>query len=186
MGETYAGREMVASGTAPRGVRYDVPERHAGAPRRMRYRCGVIRSPAPGDVPGFTVPDAELVFRASRAGGPGGQHVNTSSTRVEVVWDVAGSPSLDEAIRARLLTRLETRLDSEGRLRVVASGSRSQLRNREDATARLKEVVRRALAERKPRKRTRPPAAAKAQRLDRKRRRGALKRTRRPARHDED
>src|SRR6202008_3966590 len=104
-------------------------------------------------MPGVAIPLSELSFRASRSGGPGGQHVNTSSTRVEVWWDVAASPSLSEDQRQRLLSRLASRLDGAGRLRLVSSTSRSQLRNREDATERLCEVVARALAVPKPRKR---------------------------------
>lgn len=131
------------------------------------------------------IPLAELVYRASRSSGPGGQHVNTSSTRIEVVWDVASSAALDEAARARLLARLGRRLDSAGRLRVVSGEFRSQLRNREAVTERLRALVAGALALPKRRKRTSPPAAAKAARLEAKRRRAALKRTRR-ARPDDD
>jgi len=131
------------------------------------------------------LPLAELEFRASRSGGPGGQHVNTSSTRIEVWWDVAGSPSLSEEQRARLLTRLAPRLDSSGRIRLVASGTRSQLRNREEATERLREVVAAALVVPRKRKPTRPTRAAKAARVESKRRRSATKRDRRPpARED--
>ncbi len=130
--------------------------------------------------PTLRVPTAELEYRASRSGGPGGQHVNTSSTRIEVWWDVAGSPSLDEEQRARLLTRLASRLDTGGRLRLVSSGSRSQLRNREEVTERLRDVVAEALVIPKKRKKTKPSRAAKAARLDHKRRRSATKRDRRP------
>jgi ribosome-associated protein len=135
--------------------------------------------------PALLLPLAELDYRATRSGGPGGQHVNTSSTRVELWWDVRSSPALTEDQRARLLERLSRRLDGEGRLRVVASESRSQLRNREAATERLRELVAFALAVPKPRKRTRPSRAAKAARLEAKRRRSALKRDRRQPRHDE-
>jgi ribosome-associated protein len=135
--------------------------------------------------PALRLPLAELEYRASRSGGPGGQHVNTSSTRVEVWWDVAGSPALTEEQRARLLARLATRLDSTGRLRLVSSGSRSQLRNREDVTQRLRDLVARALEVPKARKRTRPSRAAKAAPLEAKRRRAATKRVRRPPRADE-
>lgn len=131
------------------------------------------------------LPLAELEFRASRSGGPGGQHVNTSSTRVELWWDVANSPALSEEQRRRLLERLAARLDGSGRLRLVASGSRSQLRNREEALERLREVVAAALVVPKVRKRTRPSRAAKAARLEAKRRRATVKRDRRPPRHEE-
>jgi ribosome-associated protein len=135
--------------------------------------------------PDLRVPLAELEFRASRSGGPGGQHVNTSSTRVEVTWDVAGSPALSEEQRQRLLVRLASRLDGAGRLRLVSSSTRSQLRNREDVTERLREVVAQALVVPKTRKRTRTPRAAKAARLESKRRRAATKRDRRPPRGEE-
>ncbi|HEV8178072.1 MAG TPA: hypothetical protein VGP44_10335, partial [Gemmatimonadales bacterium] len=69
--------------------------------------------------PELRLPLSELEYLASRSGGPGGQHVNTSSTRIEVWWDVVGSPSLSPEQRAHLLQRLGTRLDSTGRLRVV-------------------------------------------------------------------
>jgi ribosome-associated protein len=129
--------------------------------------------------PELRLPLSELDVRASRAGGPGGQHVNTSSTRVEVWWDVAGSRALSEEQRQRLLARLAGRLDRAGRLRVVEGGSRSQLRNREAATERLARLVAEALRIPKARKRTRPSRAAKAARLEAKRRRAAVKRERR-------
>ncbi len=129
--------------------------------------------------PRLRIPFSELEYRASRSGGPGGQHVNTSSTRVEVWWDVAGSPSVLPEQRALLLERLGTRLDSSGRLRLVSGGSRSQLRNREEVTERLRSVLAAALLVRKKRKPTRPSRATKAARLEAKRRRGATKQQRR-------
>lgn len=129
--------------------------------------------------PQLSLPLDELEYRASRSGGPGGQHVNTSSTRVEVWWDVAGSPSLSDDQRSRLLARLATRLDTAGRLRLVSSGTRSQLRNREEVTARLREIVAQALHIPKRRKPTRPSKAAKAARLEGKRHRSTIKRERR-------
>lgn len=132
----------------------------------------------------YTVPEAELEIRASRAGGPGGQHVNKVSTRIEVVWDVEASPSLPPDLKNRLLTRLGSRLDSRGRLRLVAANSRSQTRNRDAAVERLRALVDTALRPRKPRVRTRPTAASRERRLKAKRRRGETKRGRR-APHDE-
>jgi len=129
--------------------------------------------------PDLRVPLAELEYRASRSGGPGGQHVNTSSTRVELWWDVAGSPALTDEQRRHLLVRLVSRLDGAGRLRLVSSATRSQLRNREEVTERFRDIVARALVVPKPRKRTKPSRAAKAARLEGKRRRGATKRDRR-------
>lgn len=135
--------------------------------------------------PELKIPRAELEYRASRSGGPGGQHVNTSSTRIEVWWDIATSPALDDAQRQRLLTRLATRLDSAGRLRLVSGATRSQLKNRVEVTERLVEVVARGLHVPKPRKKTKPSRAAKAARLDAKRRRASLKESRRPTRRDD-
>jgi ribosome-associated protein len=129
--------------------------------------------------PELRLPLAELEYRATRSGGPGGQHVNKSSTRVEVWWDVAASPSLTEDQRARLLSRLATRLDRAGRLRLVSSGSRSQLRNREDVTERLRDVVSKALVVPRLRRRTKPTRASKVARVEAKRRRSAVKRDRR-------
>ena len=128
--------------------------------------------------PDLRLPHAELEYRVSRSGGPGGQHVNTSSTRVEVWWDVANSPSLSPEQRARLLQKLASRLDSAGRLRLVSTGTRSQLRNKEDVTERLRSVVAAALVVPKKRKATKPSRAAKATRLEAKRRRAATKRRR--------
>lgn len=135
--------------------------------------------------PVLLLPLAELDYRATRSGGPGGQHVNTSSTRIEVWWNVRSSPAVTEEQRARLLDRLSSRLDGDGRLRVVASASRSQLRNREAATERLRQLVASALVVPKQRKRTKPSRAAKAARLEAKRRRSGLKRDRRPPGHEE-
>jgi len=127
----------------------------------------------------YQVPEDELDTRASRAGGPGGQHVNKASTRIEVIWDVTRSPSLTGDQRTRLLAKLEHRLDRRGRLRVVSDASRSQRRKLEMAIARLREIVQDALRVPKPRKRTRPSRAAVERRLEEKRRRGTRKRDRR-------
>lgn len=126
------------------------------------------------------IPRAELVYRATRSGGPGGQHVNTSSTRVELTWDLAGSPSLSEAQRQQLLNRLANRVDSSGVLRLTASASRSQARNKEEVTERFLTILAAALRVPKPRKRTRPTRASKEARLQAKRRRSEIKRRRGP------
>ena len=124
------------------------------------------------------IPRDELTVRASRSGGAGGQHVNTSSTRIEVEWTPATSRVLTEEERARVLERLASRIDSRGVLRVVASDSRSQAQNRELAETRLAALVKRALAVQRPRKATRPTRASKEQRLADKRRAGSKKRER--------
>ena len=132
------------------------------------------------------LPPAELDFRFSRAGGPGGQHVNTSSTRVELIFDLEHSPSLTDAERARARRRLRTRLDAEGRLRIVAQDERSQLRNRELAVRRFAELMREALAPPPPPRRpTKPSRAAKARRVEGKKRTGRVKKLRRPPESEE-
>ncbi len=127
----------------------------------------------------LALPVAELDFRFSRSSGPGGQHVQKSSTRVELLFDVAGSPSLSEAQREQIRERLAGYLDSAGVLHLVAQSERSQLRNRQEVVARLQAVLRAALRRRKVRRPTRPPAAAKERRLQAKKRRAAVKRDRR-------
>jgi ribosome-associated protein len=127
----------------------------------------------------FTVPERELQFRAGPAGGPGGQHVNRASTRVEVRWDVASSPSISESQRQTLLEKLGSRIDSRGILRVSADERRSQMRNREAALERLNSLVRQALKKPKQRKKTKPSPAAREKRLEDKRRRSERKQDRR-------
>jgi ribosome-associated protein len=130
------------------------------------------------------IPRTELTAKATRSGGPGGQHVNTSSTRIELVWNIDRTSALDDDTRARVRARLGSRVDAEGNVRIVASESRSQRRNRDEAEARLAALVRRALAVPRARRATRPTAASVAQRLDEKRRRSRLKAERR--RHPKD
>jgi ribosome-associated protein len=126
-----------------------------------------------------SIPRHELEYRASRAGGAGGQHVNTSSTRIELLWNVLSSQALDEAARARVAEKLASRLDGQGTLRVVSSARRSQIQNREAAEARLAELVRGALAVPRRRKATKPTRASKEARLGEKKKRGETKRQRR-------
>ena len=134
---------------------------------------------------GVFVPRGELTFRASRSGGPGGQHVNTSSTRVELAWDVGQTPSLTDAQRARVMEKLANRINSEGVLLLTEGGSRSQHQNREAVVVRFRALLAEALHVPKPRKRTRPPRAAKERRLQAKRQRSETKRLRGPVRPDE-
>lgn len=115
------------------------------------------------------VPAHELGFQATRAGGPGGQHVNTSSTRVELTWCVATSRAPTDTQRERLLTRLATRLDSTGTLRIISAETRSQRQNRLRALERLAETVAAALRVPKVRKKTRPTRGSVEQRLSEKR-----------------
>lgn len=126
-----------------------------------------------------SIPASELVIRASRSGGPGGQHVNTSSTRVEVTWRAMASAALGPEDRDRLRERLATRLDSSGSLRVVAADTRSQSQNRELALQRLAAVVREALVIPKKRRATKPTRASQAKRVEAKKRHSEVKRGRR-------
>ncbi|HET7615236.1 MAG TPA: alternative ribosome rescue aminoacyl-tRNA hydrolase ArfB [Gemmatimonadaceae bacterium] len=127
----------------------------------------------------LSIPRAELDVRVSRSSGAGGQHVNKTSSRVEIFWNVRTSGAVTEAQRALLLARLDSRLNADGSIRVVASDMRSQSRNREIAEERLAEVVRRALVVQRKRKPTKPTRAAKEARLDSKKRHSRKKDERR-------
>jgi ribosome-associated protein len=130
----------------------------------------------------LTIPESELSWRFSRSSGPGGQGVNTSDSRAELVWDVTRSAVLSEHQRDRLLQRLSGRL-VDGVLTIAASEHRSQLRNRDAARARLAVLVSEALRPPSPTRRpTRPSRGAKERRLDAKKRRTDVKRLRRPPR----
>lgn len=125
------------------------------------------------------VPRAELTYRATRSGGPGGQHVNTSSTRVELAWNVDASPSVSDEERARIREKLSNRISGEGLLLLSASEHRSQNRNKEAVTERFVALVRQALVVQAKRKRTRPSKAAREARLHAKKHRSEVKRRRR-------
>lgn len=127
----------------------------------------------------LVIPAAELAWRFSRSSGPGGQGVNTTDSRVELTWDVAGSPTLNAVQRERALARLAGRL-VDGTLTVTASEFRSQLRNREAAAARMASLVRRAIAPpARVRRPTRPTTASVERRIAAKKHRGRIKRDRR-------
>jgi ribosome-associated protein len=126
----------------------------------------------------LAIPDEEVSFITSRSGGPGGQNVNKLETRVTVRFDVAGSPSLREEQRQRILERLATRITRAGFFQVTSQKHRTQAENREAAIARFAELMAEALREETPRKATRVPKAAKRRRLDEKRRQSQRKRQR--------
>jgi len=127
----------------------------------------------------LAIPRSELDVRVSRASGAGGQHVNKTSSRVEIFWNVARSSALSEEQRARLMERLSSRLTTDGSIRVVASDMRSQSRNRELAEERLADMVRRALVVPKKRRPTKPTRASKEARLESKKKQSHKKRERR-------
>lgn len=128
----------------------------------------------------LTIPLSELRFRFTRSSGPGGQHVNRSATRVELLFDVAGSSSLTEAQRERAMKALAPYIDSDGVLHLVSQTFRSQLRNREEVVERFRTLMHKAMRVPKRRRPTRPSRVAQERRLARKRRRSEIKRQRGP------
>ncbi|MGD0452018.1 MAG: alternative ribosome rescue aminoacyl-tRNA hydrolase ArfB [Solirubrobacteraceae bacterium] len=124
--------------------------------------------------PELAIPVSEITLRTSRSSGPGGQHANVTASRVEAIFDVLSSPSLNEDQRERVLARAGPRLVA------VAQDERSQVRNRELALERLAERLGRALIVPRTRRATRPSAAARARRLDSKRRSAQRKQERKP------
>jgi ribosome-associated protein len=128
----------------------------------------------------LAIPRAEVILRASRSSGPGGQHANVTASRVEASFDVLASPSLSESQRARLLARAGPRIVA------IAQDERSQIRNRELAVSRLAERMAQALIVPRKRRPTRPTAASRERRLAAKRRGTERKRGRRPPDADKD
>jgi ribosome-associated protein len=127
---------------------------------------------------GLALPEEEISFVTSRSGGPGGQNVNKLETRVTLRFDLAASPSLSEEQRSRLRERLATRITRAGVLHVTAQKHRSQAANRDAALERFAELLREALREETPRKKTRVSRAAKQRRVEEKKRRGRRKQER--------
>ena len=136
--------------------------------------------------PDTGIPVSELSFRFSRSSGPGGQHVNRTETRVELLFDLASSPSLSKNQRTRALQNLAPYLDKRGVLHLVSQSSRSQLRNREEVVERFRTLMRDALKTPKKRRATQPSKAARERRLQNKKQRAETKRLRREVRPDRE
>jgi ribosome-associated protein len=123
----------------------------------------------------LSIQDDEVEIRHARASGPGGQHVNKTSTAIELRFDVRGSPSLPEDVRLRLEGLAGSRLTLDGVLVLFAQGSRSQEMNRQEAVERLVELIQQAAHRPKPRKKTKPTYASKLRRLEGKATRSGVK-----------
>ena len=126
----------------------------------------------------ISIRDDELIFRASRSAGPGGQNVNKLNTRITLFFDVANCESFSDVQKRRILSRLASRADKDGQIRIVSQKFRTQKANRRAAIERLQELLSDALKTKKVRKKTKVPYAAKQRRLEQKRRRSQLKQQR--------
>jgi ribosome-associated protein len=143
------------------------------SPAHFTDEGGVIRlSPA------VAISQSELKFEFSRSGGPGGQHVNKVSTRVDLLFDLGSSRSLDDAQKELIRRALSTRIDSSGTIRLSAHESRSQWQNRQEVLAKFRRLLREALIEKKRRVASKPTAGSRERRVTAKKRRAQIKRHR--------
>lgn len=124
------------------------------------------------------IPEEELIFRASRSSGPGGQNVNKVNTRITLFFDVAANRILSDRQKQRIFNRLSTRIDKDGILQVASQKFRTQKANRRAAIEKFQNLLAEALRTKPPRRKTKVPYAANQKRLDQKKHRGMLKRQR--------
>jgi len=124
------------------------------------------------------IPENEITFTASRSGGPGGQNVNKVSSRVTLSFDVWDSTALSEAQKQKVASKLVTRINKDGVLRIISQRTRSQEMNRTDALERFVDLLKHALTPERPRIKTRMPAGAKERRMEEKKKRTVIKETR--------
>jgi len=144
-----------------------------------------MESPHARDPWWLAAAEGEIVEKAARASGPGGQHVNKTSTAVELRFDVRNSPSLPDEVKTRLEKLAGSRLTLEGILVLFAQGARSQEMNRQEAKARLADLIRKATERPKSRRATKPTYSSKLKRLEGKSQRATIKSARaRPSRDD--
>lgn len=136
--------------------------------------------------PILKIPPSEIHLEFVRASGPGGQHINKTATAVQLRFDIANSPSLPEFVRKRLLNLPDRRITEGGILIIDARRYKSQERNRQDAIARLTDLVRKATAKSRFRRNTKPTFASRRRRLDSKHQRSNLKRLRRTVKDIQD
>lgn len=110
----------------------------------------------------------ELVFSTSRSSGPGGQNVNKVNSKVTLKWDISQSPSLTDELKNHLLTKLASRITTEGVLMIVAQDNRSQIQNKEEVMLKLEKLLIKAFEEKKPRKSTKPSKSSVQNRIEKK------------------
>ena len=151
---------------------------NAAGNRPLRTDAALTMIPITGTL---SIDESELHLQFVRSSGPGGQNVNKVSTAVQLRFDVGNSPSLPGDVRTRLIRLAGRRITQDGILLIEARQHRTQERNREDAIARLVELIKKATEKPKPRKKTRPSLASKERRIESKKQRGETKKMRRSA-----